>query len=169
MIIKFRETIKEDSALILSFIRKLAEYEKLSHECVATEDDIRISLFGESPKAFCIIAEANDKPVGFALCFYNYSTFQGKAGIYIEDLFVDEEYRGHGIGKGFFKFLALKAKDENLGRIQWWVLDWNEPSINFYKKMGATLMDEWTVCRLDEKGIENLCDAPQNCMERKAG
>lgn len=169
MIIKFRETIKEDSALILSFIRKLAEYEKLAHECVATEDDIRISLFGESPKAFCIIAEANDKPVGFALCFYNYSTFQGKAGIYIEDLFVDEEYRGHGIGKGFFKFLALKAKEENLGRIQWWVLDWNEPSINFYKKMGATLMDEWTVCRLDEKGIENLCDSPQNCMERKAG
>lgn len=156
--ISYRHSNKNDTSLILSFIRKLAEYEKLAHECVATEDDICESLFCENPKAFCIIAEVDSNPVGFALCFYNYSTFQGKAGIYIEDLFVDEDYRGHGIGKGFFQYLAQKAVDENLGRIQWWVLDWNEPSINFYKKMGAKMMDEWTVCRLEGDAISALCE-----------
>jgi GNAT superfamily N-acetyltransferase len=157
--ITYRATAENDTALILAFIRKLAEYEKLAHECVATEDDIRESLFGANPKAFCVIAEADNKPVGFALCFYNYSTFQGKAGIYIEDLFVDEDCRGYGIGKGFFQFLAQKAVTENLGRIQWSVLDWNEPSINFYKKMGATMMDEWTVCRLEGDAIAALATA----------
>jgi GNAT superfamily N-acetyltransferase len=163
--ITYRNSTQADSALILSFIRKLAEYEKLLHECVATEDDIRESLFGANAKAFCVIAEADNKPVGFALCFYNYSTFQGKAGIYIEDLFVDEEYRGHGIGKGFFQFLAQKAVTENLGRIQWWVLDWNEPSINFYKKMGATMMDEWTVCRLEGDAINALAKPQEKFKE----
>lgn len=158
MSISYRAASIRDTPLIFSFIRKLAKYEKLAHECVATEDLIRESLFGDNPKAFCIIVEVDDKPVGFALCFYNYSTFQGKAGIYIEDLYVDEEYRGYGIGKGFFKYLAQKAIDENCGRIQWWVLDWNEPSINFYKKMGAKMMDEWTVCRLEGEAISALCE-----------
>ena len=167
--IKFRNAVSIDAALILSFIRKLAAYEKLLHECVATEDDIRESLFGANPKAFCVIAEADNKPVGFALCFYNYSTFQGKAGIYIEDLFVEEDYRGYGIGKGFFQFLAQKAKDENLGRIQWWVLDWNEPSINFYKKMGATMMNEWTVCRLEGDAINRLAESTAALKFRKTG
>lgn len=152
----YRNTVPGDTALILSFICKLAEYEKLAHEVVATEEDIRESLFGDNPKAFCVLAEVDHKPVGFALCFYNYSTFQGKAGIYIEDLYVEEAYRGRGIGKGFFKFIAQKAKEENCGRIQWWVLDWNEPSIEFYKKMGAKMMDEWTVCRIEGQEIEAL-------------
>lgn len=152
----YRNTNCNDTLLILSFIKKLAEYEKLAHEVIATEEDIRESLFGDKPKAFCVLAEVDHKPVGFALCFYNYSTFQGKAGIYIEDLYVEEEYRGRGIGKGFFKFIAQKAKEENCGRIQWWVLDWNEPSIEFYKKMGAKMMDEWTVCRIEEQEIEVL-------------
>jgi GNAT superfamily N-acetyltransferase len=131
--ISYRDAKALDTNLILSFIRKLAEYEKLLHECVATEDDIRESLFGENPKAFCVIAEADNKPVGFALCFYNYSTFQGKAGIYIEDLFVDENYRGFGLGKGFFQFLAQKAKDENLGRIQGCWTGTSHPSISTRK------------------------------------
>jgi len=152
----YRNTNCNDTLLILSFIKKLAEYEKLAHEVIATEEDIRESLFGDKPKAFCVIAEADHKPVGFALCFYNYSTFQGKAGIYIEDLYVEEAYRGRGIGKGFFKFIAKKAKEENCGRIQWWVLDWNEPSIEFYKKIGAKMMDEWTVCRIEGQAIEAL-------------
>lgn len=155
----YREAHKADTNLILQFIKELAEYEKLAHEVVATKEDIKNSLFGDEPKAFCMIAEVNNQPAGFALCFYNYSTFQGKPGIYIEDLYVREEFRGHGIGKGFFKVLAQKAVNENCGRIQWWVLDWNEPSINFYKKMKAAPMDEWTVFRLSENEIKELAES----------
>ncbi len=151
--------IKADTDLILQFIKELAEYEKFAHEVVATKEDIEKSLFGENPKAFCMIAEVSNQPAGFALCFYNYSTFQGKPGIYIEDLYVREVFRGHGIGKGFFKMLAKKAVNENCGRIQWWVLDWNEPSINFYKKMNAVPMDEWTVFRLSENDIKELAES----------
>lgn len=151
-----RNARREDVPLILSFIRELAEYEKLSHEVVATEDDIAQSLFGSSPKAFCVIAEANGEPAGFALCFYNYSTFQGRPGIYLEDLYVKPEFRGRGLGKKFFIHLAQRAMDENCGRIQWWVLDWNEPSIAFYKSMNAIPMEEWTVFRLEGKSIEEL-------------
>ncbi len=152
----YRVAQKSDVPLILHFIKELAVYEKLSHEVVAREHDISESLFGDNPKAFCVLADYDDEPAGFALCFYNYSTFQGKAGIYIEDLYVDPEYRGQGIGKGFFNLLARKAKDENCGRIQWWVLDWNEPSIEFYKSMGAKPMDEWVVYRLEREGIDKL-------------
>lgn len=154
--ILLRDARREDSPLILSFIRELAEYEKLSHEVVATEGDIAQSLFGPSPKAFCVIAEADGAPAGFALCFYNYSTFQGRPGIYLEDLYVRPEFRGQGIGKRFFQYLAQRALDENCGRIQWWVLDWNEPSIEFYKSMKAVPMDEWTVYRLEGQSIEDL-------------
>ena len=154
----YREANKADTDLILQFIKELAEYEKMSHEVVATKEDIENSLFGDEPKAFCMIAEVKKQPAGFALCFYNYSTFQGKPGIYIEDLYVREEFRGHGIGKGFFKALAQKAVNENCGRIQWWVLDWNEPSINFYKKLNAAPMDEWTVFRLSETEIKELAE-----------
>jgi GNAT superfamily N-acetyltransferase len=105
-----------------------------------------------------VIAEVDGKAAGFALCFYNYSTFQGKAGIYLEDLYVRDEYRGQGIGKGFFRFLAQKAIDEDCGRIQWWVLNWNEPSIEFYKSLGAVAMDEWTVMRLEGTAINNVLD-----------
>jgi GNAT superfamily N-acetyltransferase len=157
--IQYRQANASDAALILTFIKKLAEYEKLLHEVVATEETIRQSLFCADPKAFCVLAEHDGKSVGFAICFYNYSTFQGKPGIYIEDLFVEPEFRGRGIGKGFFAHLAKKALREDCGRIQWWVLDWNEPSINFYKKMGAKPMDEWVVYRLEGSCIENLAEA----------
>ncbi len=154
--VKYRHAEVADVPLILRFIRDLAAYEKLSHEVVATEDMLRSSLFGSDPKAFCVLAEVTGNAVGFALCFYNYSTFQGRPGIYIEDLYVMPEYRGSGIGKGFFRFLAQKALHEDCGRIQWWVLDWNEPSIDFYRGLGAKGMDEWTVFRLEGASIEKL-------------
>lgn len=154
----YREANKSDTPIILQFIKDLAEYEKLSHEVVATEKDIQSTLFCENPKAFCMLAEVGGKPAGFALCFYNYSTFQGKPGIYIEDLYVHEEFRGHGIGKGFFKILAQKAVNENCGRIQWWALDCNEPSIKFYKNMKAKPMDEWIVMRLGPDEIKELAE-----------
>ena len=156
--IVYRDARPDESGLILEFIKKLAIYENLAHEVVATEQDIRTTLFGGDPKAFCVFADMDGKAVGFALCFYNYSTFQGKPGIYIEDIFVEDNYRGHGIGKGFFRHLAQKAKAEDCGRIQWWVLDWNEPSINFYKSLGAKPMDEWTVFRLEGNAIAVLAD-----------
>ncbi|PZP55770.1 MAG: GNAT family N-acetyltransferase [Micavibrio aeruginosavorus] len=152
----YREAEPNDIPIILQFILDLAEYEKLSHEVKATEQDLLEGLFCENPKAFCVLAEKDKKPVGFALCFYNYSTFQGKPGIYLEDLFVNPDYRGLGIGKGFFKYLAEKAVTEDCGRIQWWVLNWNEPSINFYKSLGAVAQDEWTVYRLEGQSIKNL-------------
>lgn len=151
-----RSARQEDAPLILAFIRELAVYEKLEHQVVATESDLVTSLFGHSPKAFCVIAEIDGKPAGFALCFYNYSTFQGRPGIYLEDIYVRPEFRGQGIGKAVFAYLAQRAIDENCGRIQWWVLNWNEPSIAFYKSMDAVPMDEWTVFRLEGKSIEQL-------------
>ena len=156
MKITFRDAELSDSNLIMTFIRELAIYEKLEHEVVAQVEDIQESLFGDNPKAFCIIAESDGKPCGFCLCFYNYSTFLGKAGIYIEDLFVLPEYRGNGAGRGFFKYLATKAQKENCGRVQWSVLNWNEPSINFYKAMGASPLDDWTVYRLEGENLKKL-------------
>jgi GNAT superfamily N-acetyltransferase len=154
--ITYRTAEIHDTDLVFEYIKKLAVYEKLAHEVTAMEGDIRQSLFGDNPKAFCVIAEYNGRPAGFALCFYNFSTFQGRPGIYIEDLYVDEEFRGHGIGKGFFKYLAQKALSENCGRIQWAVLDWNEPSIEFYKSMGGKPMDDWIIYRLEGAAIHHL-------------
>ncbi|MCB1531393.1 MAG: GNAT family N-acetyltransferase [Alphaproteobacteria bacterium] len=158
-LIEYRQACEADTPLILSFIKKLAEYENLLHEVEATEKEIRQSLFCDDPKAFCVIAEHEGKPVGFSVCFYNYSTFQGKSGIYIEDIYVEPAFRGHGIGKGFFSYLAKKAVAEDCGRVQWWVLDWNESSIEFYKKLGAKAMDEWTVYRLEGEPIRKLAEA----------
>jgi len=151
-----RPATKDDCALIVQFIKELAIYEKLEHEAKATPNDIETALFGSDPKAFCAIAVVGDKPAGFALCFYNFSTFLGKPGIYLEDLFVRPEFRGRGIGKQFFQYLAQRALDENCGRIEWWVLDWNEPSIEFYKALGAKAMDEWTVYRLEGHAIADV-------------
>lgn len=152
----YRNAVVHDAGLILNYIKELASYEHLLHEVVATEDHIKETLFTDNAKAFAVIAEEGNNPVGFALCFYNYSTFQGKYGIYLEDLYVPEQHRGKGIGKGFFKYLAQRALDEDCGRIQWWVLNWNEPSIEFYKSLGAQAMDEWTVFRLEGETINNL-------------
>lgn len=145
-----------DVPLILSFIRELAEYERLLNEVEATEADIRRDLFGENPRAFCDIAEADGTPVGFALWFYNYSTFRGRAGIYLEDLFVRPEARGLGAGKALLARLAQRCVEADLGRLEWAVLNWNAPSIAFYDSLGAGAMTEWTVRRLDGEALAKL-------------
>lgn len=151
--IRFAE--EEDTALILSFIKGLAEYEKLSHEVVATEDILRESLFKQKA-AEVIIGEYNGEPVGFALFFHNYSTFLGQLGLYLEDLFIVPEMRGKGFGKTMLSFLAKIAVDRNCGRFEWWCLDWNEPSIKFYKSIGAVPMEEWITFRATGRELEDL-------------
>jgi len=143
----------DDAGLIVEFIRRLAAYEQLEHEAKAGEDDIRRDLFGTAPKVFCDIAEWEGEPVGFALWFYTYSTFQGRHGIWLEDLFVNPEMRGKGIGKALLVHLARRCAEEGLGRLEWWVLDWNEPSIAFYKSQGGVMQDEWTKVRVDGEAL----------------
>ena len=143
-----RSASEADVPLILSLIKGLAEYEKLSHEVVATEETLRQTLFGERRVAEILIGEWEGKAAGFALFFHNYSTFLARPGIYLEDLFVWPEFRGRGIGKALLLSLARLAKERGCGRVEWSVLDWNEPSIQFYKALGAKAMDEWTVFRL---------------------
>ncbi len=156
MTLGIRPVKSGEEGLVLSFIRKLADYEKLAHEVVATEADIRESLFGAAPRCHCDLAWWNGEPAGFALWFYNFSTFRGKAGIYLEDLFVEPALRGHGIGKALLKNLARRCVDEGLPRLQWWVLDWNAPSIEFYKSIGAAPQDDWTVFRVSGGALERL-------------
>ncbi|MFY8032638.1 MAG: GNAT family N-acetyltransferase [Devosia sp.] len=156
MSVVLRPARPDDAALIISLISALAEYEKLSHEAKATEADILRDLFGEAPKVFCEIAEWQGKPVGFALWFYTYSTFQGRHGIWLEDLFVVPEARGVGAGKALLQHLAQRCVAEKLGRYEWWVLDWNEPSIQFYRSQGGVLQDEWTKVRVDGPALEKL-------------
>jgi len=151
-----RDASKDDAALILQFIRELAVYEKLEHQMVATETDILKTLFDGSGRSFCMIADTEEGAAGFALGFYNYSTFQGKYGIYLEDVFVRPEFRGRGIGKAFFQALAQKAEDENCGRMQWSCLDWNEPSLEFYRSLKAVPLNEWVGFRLEGETITNL-------------
>lgn len=139
---------KRDTSLILDFIRELAEYENLSHEVVATEDDLMENLFGEHPYAEVVLGIYEEQPAGFALFFHNFSTFLGKPGLYLEDLYVKPDYRGLGLGSTLLAYLARLAVERGCGRLEWWVLDWNEPAISFYKKLGARPMDEWTVYRL---------------------
>ena len=141
---------------MLGFIAKLADYEKLSHEVTASEADMREGLFGATPRCHCDLAFWNGQPAGFALWFYNFSTFAGKAGIDLEDLFVEPELRGRGIGKALLKTLARRCVDKGLTRLQWWVLDWNEPSIAVYKALGAKPMEEWTVFRVSGAELEAL-------------
>jgi len=147
-----------DVPLILSFIRKLAEYEKLSHMVVATEDDIREHVFGVNPVAEVLLAYWDEQPVGFALYFRNFSTFLGQAGIYLEDLFVDPEHRGKGIGKALLARLAKIALERGYGRLQWEVLDWNAPSIEFYRRLGAVPLEEWTGYRLSDDALARLAE-----------
>lgn len=146
----------DEAGLILSFIAALAEYEKLSHEMVATEAGIAEELFGDRPRAFCDIAELDGKPVGFALWFYNFSTFVGRCGIYLEDLFVLPDVRGSGAGKALLSGLARRCVDQKLGRLEWSVLDWNAPAIGFYDSLGADAMDGWTVRRLHGESLARL-------------
>ena len=156
MSLDIRHARPGDEAQVFAFIRKLAEYENLTHEVVATEADIGAALFAEEPRCHCDLAFWNGNPAGFALWFYNFSTFRGRAGIYLEDLFVEPALRGHGIGKALLKHLARRCMDEGLPRLQWWVLDWNAPSIAFYKSLGAVPQDEWTVFRVSGEALERL-------------
>ena len=151
-----RPAVAADAALIVHFIAALAAYEKLGHEARATEADILRDLFGPEPKVFCEIAELDGRPVGFTLWFYTYSTFQGRHGIWLEDLFVDPAVRGKGIGKALLVNLARRCVAEGLGRFEWWVLDWNEPSIDFYKAQGGVMQDEWTKVRVDGEALLKL-------------
>lgn len=143
----FRFATEKDTALILDFIKALAEYEKMSDQVVANEDMLREWIF-EKKKAEVLFALEDGKEVGFALFFHNFSTFLGRAGIYLEDLFVMPEYRGHGHGKGLIRELARITVERGCGRLEWCCLDWNQPSIDFYRALGAESMDEWTTYRL---------------------
>ncbi len=156
MTLALRPAVAGDAALVLRFVRALAEYEQLLDAVVATEDDIRRDLFGDSPKVFCEIAEWEGEPVGFALWFYTYSTFRGRHGIWLEDLFVVPEARGRGVGKALLKALAQRCVAEGLGRFEWWVLDWNAPSIAFYKAQGGEMQDDWTRVRVDGEALARL-------------
>lgn len=148
-----------DVPAVLSFIRGLAEYEKLTHLMHATEEQLRETLFGERRYAEVLIARVGGKPVGFALFFHNYSTFLAKPGLYLEDLFVLPEYRGKGVGRSLLKAVAKVAQDRKCGRFEWTVLDWNEPAIRFYEKIGATLLPDWRVCRMTESEIQQLVNS----------
>ena len=156
MALQIRPAVASDAAQIIRFIADLAAYEKLSHEANATEADIVRDLFGDNPKVFCEIAEWDGQPVGFTLWFYTYSTFQGRAGIWLEDLYVDLSLRGKGVGKALLVNLARRCVAESLGRFEWWVLDWNTPSIDFYKSQGGVMQDEWTKVRVDGDALLKL-------------
>lgn len=145
---QIRSATAADVPLILGFIRDLALYEKLAHEVVATEAALQRTLFGSPPAAHVVIAEVDGRPAGFALYFFNYSTFLAKPGLYLEDLFVQPEFRGHGTGKALLLHLAKIANARGCGRMEWSVLDWNEPAIKFYESLGARRMKEWQICRL---------------------
>lgn len=156
MTIRLRDAVPGDEAIILGFINDLAAYEKLSHEVVATPDDLRKTLFCATPKVFALIAEIDGVPHGFALYFFNYSTFLGKHGLYLEDLYVHESNRGSGLGKALLARLAEIAIANDCGRMEWQVLDWNEPSIAFYKSLGANPMTGWDVYRLTGEPLARL-------------
>jgi diamine N-acetyltransferase len=148
-----------DCALILSLVRELADYEKLSAEVEATQEWVAAVLFGEMPRLFCEVGMWNGEAVGFSTWFLNYSTFRGSAGIFIEDLFVRPAYRGRGIGKGLMASLARRCIEQGYGRCEWAVLGWNAPSIAFYRSIGAQLRDDWRLCRLSGQALESFAQA----------
>src|SRR5215510_12395421 len=147
-VITIRPAREDEVPLVLQFVRELAEYEHLLHEAVATEERVRRDLFGPRPYAEVVFACLDGEPVGFALFFHNYSTFVGKPGIYLEDLFVQPEHRGKGHGKALLAEIARLAVERDCGRLEWSVLTWNRLAIDFYRSLGATPMDEWTTYRL---------------------
>jgi GNAT superfamily N-acetyltransferase len=155
---QIRPARPDDATLVFDLVRELAEYERLSEDVDATPDMLAEALFGPSPRVFCDIAEWRGEPMGFALWFYNFSTFRGRHGIYLEDLYVRPAARGHGLGKALLANLAKRCVAENLARLEWSVLDWNEPSIAFYKQRGAELLDGWTTCRVTNAALWRLAD-----------
>ncbi len=158
--VRVRSASEGDVPLILSFIKELAEYERLSHEVVATEEALHKWLFGERPVAEVVIGEDGDEPAGFALFFHSFSTFLGRPGIYLEDLFVRPEFRGRRVGRALLVHLARLARERGCGRLEWSVLDWNEPAIGFYEGIGASPVGGWTVYRVTGEALERLAFGP---------
>lgn len=159
---RIRPATPADTALILALIRELAEYEKLAHEAVADEAGLAAQLFGPTPRAEVLIVEVGGAPAGFALFFHNFSTFVGKPGLYLEDLFVRPAFRGLGLGKQLMARLAQIAVERDCGRFEWSVLDWNTPAIDFYRSLGAVGMDEWTVQRVSGEALRALAASGSN-------
>ena len=157
--LRIERATERDVPLILRLIKALAEYERMLDEVVATEETLRRTLFGPRPAAEVVVAYAGDEPAGFALFFHNYSTFLGKPGLYLEDLFVVPAFRGRGYGKALLVHLAKLAVERDCGRFEWSVLDWNEPAIGFYKKLGATPMDAWKIMRVTGDALHKLARA----------
>lgn len=158
--LNIRPATSSDVGLILQFIRDLAEYEREPQAVTATEEDLARDGFGPDPKFRVVIADWQGKPAGFALFFFNYSTWLGRPGLYLEDLFVRPEFRGKGIGKNLLLYLARLAVRENCGRFQWQVLDWNTPSIKFYESLGAQWMKEWLTMRVEGDALKRMVDEP---------
>ena len=155
-LITIRPATIDDVPLIRQLIAELADYEKLAHAAVSTDDDLRAQLFGAHPAAEVLIGEVDGEPAGFALFFHNFSTFLGKRGLYLEDLFVRPAFRGAGLGRHLMAALARIALQRDCGRFEWSVLDWNQPAIDFYRRLGATGMEEWTVQRLEGAALHAL-------------
>lgn len=154
--VRIRFAREEDVPLILRFIQELADYERLAHECIATEENLRETLFRDRRYAEVLIAETGEEAAGFALFFHNYSTFLAKPGLYLEDLYVRPDLRGHGVGKALLVRLAQIAVERNCGRFEWAVLNWNEPAIGFYRSLGAVRQDEWSVYRVTGDALHAL-------------
>jgi len=150
--------VEDDLSLILHFIENLAEYERLRDVCVASEEKLRVTLFGDQPAAEVLIASIDNEPVGFALFFHNYSTFLAQRGVFLEDLFVNPDARGRGIGRALLARLAQIAIERDCGRLEWFVLDWNDLAISFYRSLGAVPMDDWTMFRLTGPALGNLAE-----------
>lgn len=153
---QIRPARKDEAAIILKLIKDLAEYEKAPDQVEATETQILETIFAENPKVFCDLVEVDNQIVGMAIWFLNYSTWQGKHGIYLEDLFIEPDFRGRGYGKALLQHLAKICNERGYGRFQWWVLDWNSPAIEFYRALGAEAMSEWTVYRVSGKPLKDL-------------
>jgi len=153
---KIRPARQEEVGIVLQLIHDLAVYEKAPNEVEATEKELLETIFTSDPKVFCDLVEVDGEIAGMAIWFLNYSTWQGKHGIYLEDLFIKPEYRGRGYGKALLKHLAKICDDKGYGRFQWWVLDWNSPAIEFYRSLGAVAMDEWTVYRVSGQALKEL-------------
>jgi diamine N-acetyltransferase len=154
--VSIRAARPDDSALIFALVCELADYEKLRNEVDATPEKISAALFAPEPRLFCTIAEWNGEPAGFAVWFLNFSTFRGRHGLYVEDLFVRPAFRGKGVGKALMRHLAQRCAEDGLARFEWTVLDWNTPSIEFYRSIGARVMDEWKVCRLSGAALASF-------------
>ena len=159
MSLLIRAAREADATLIFALVRELADYENLQSEVAATPETLAAALFTREPRLFCEIAEWNGEPAGFSVWFLNYSTFRGRHGLYVEDLFVRPPFRGHGIGKALMARLARHCVEQGFARFEWAVLDWNAPSIVFYKSIGAHVMDEWKICRLSGQALQDFAGA----------